>query len=175
MFRHLEQFRHLRHLEIQRQKSLIGQGAAIFIAKDMYTVEWKERSDVGIRRFHWDPLPSLGIKVFLAAKKVLNDSDTFPVFLVGSGPWRQAIPALQPRPRPAWTPARLSLLPSQLQVCAAILISPFLVPCQLESSSPVSVQSLPKLSLTFPSPGVAVSLPQAGRFPQCRGVCPVHF
>lgn len=172
MFQHLEQFRHLRHLEIQRQKSLVRQGAAIFIAKDMYTVEWKERSDVGTRRFHWDPLPALESRCSLVAKKVLNDSDTFPSFpgggqVLGDRPYQLC----KPRPKASMDRCMPLSPPSQLQVGAAISINPFLVPCQLESTSPVSVQSFHKTLLDLPKPQGCVLAP--GRpFPTVLGCVP---
>lgn len=155
----------------------------IFSAKDMYTVEWEERSDVGTRRFQWDPLPSLESRCSLVAKKVLNDNDTFPSFpgvgqVLRDGPYQLC----KPRPKHSMGHCMPLSPPSQLQVCAANLISPFLVPCQLEFTSPVSVQSFHKTLLDLPKPQGCI--PALGRlwwlssplsFPQCWGMCPVNF
>ena len=149
----------------------------------MYTMEWEERSDVGTRRFQWDPLPSLESRCSLVAKKVLNDNDTFPSFpgvgqVLGDGPYQLC----KPCPKPSTGHCMPLSPPSQLQVCAANLISPFRVPCRLEFTSPVSVQSFHKTLLDLPKPQGCV--PALGRlwwfylplsFPQCRGMCPVNF
>ena len=85
-------------------------------------------------------IPSLESRCSLVAKKVLNDHDTFPSFpgvgqVLGDGPYQLC----KPHPKPSMGHCMPLSPPSQLQVCAAILISPFLVRCRLESTLPVSV------------------------------------